>query len=107
MFAKFAITSVILVGSSLTLIAARHMPSRADSKTDTLTISVRDFCDPATFNAIFGAGICVRDDNPAVNGSETVPGFFAELADEKSAGAWRFNPTRSNTREGVNITLVN
>src|SRR6266852_7155158 len=80
-----------------------------EEKPSTLTISIRDFCDPATFNANppagIGPGTCVRDD-VSVNGSETLAGFFTELGQEKSAGAWRFNPDRVKTEEGVNLTLV-
>ena len=76
----------------------------------TLTISIRDFCDPATFNANppagIGPGTCVRGDNVSVNGSQTLAGFRAELRPEKSVGAWRFNPNRVETEENVNLTLV-
>lgn len=78
-----------------------------DEKPGTLTISVRDFCDPTTFDAAVGAGTCVRVDNVSVNGSQKFAGFVAEVGQEKSAGAWRFNPDRVHTEEGVNLTLVN
>src|SRR5262249_40931236 len=47
------------------------------------------------------------DDNVSINGAETLAGFRAELAQEKSVGAWRFNPDRVETEAGVNLTLVN
>jgi hypothetical protein len=78
-----------------------------DEKPGTLTISNRDLCDPTTFNAAVGPGACVRDDNVSVNGSQKFAGFLAELGQEKSAGAWRINPDRVHTEEGVNLTLVN
>lgn len=79
----------------------------ANEKQQAIQISLRDFCDPATFNAALGAGTCVRDDNISVNGAQTFAGFLAELAQEKSVGAWRFNPDRIEADEGVNLTLVN
>ena len=78
-----------------------------DEKPSTLTISIRDFCDPTTFNAILGAGTCLRDGNVSVNGSQTFPGFISELGQEKSAGAWRYNPITLMNEEGVNLSLVN
>lgn len=79
----------------------------ADEEQQAIQISIRDFCDPATFNAAVGPGTCVRDDNVDVNGATKFAGFRAELAQEKSVGAWRFNPDRVKTEEGVNLTLVN
>ena len=80
-----------------------------DETPGTLTIGIRDFCDPTTFNAVLGAGTCIRGDNVTVNGSTKFAGFGAELGQEKSVGAWRFNPDRvnSDTEEGIVLTLVN
>ena len=101
-----AFICMIVLGFAAT-IRARWAP---EEKPSPLTISIRDFCDPATFNANppagIGPGTCIRDDNVSVNGSEKLAGFFAELGQEKSAGAWRFNPDRVKTEEGVNLTLV-
>lgn len=78
-----------------------------DEKPGTLTIHIRDFCDPTTFNGAVGPGTCVRADSVSVNGSQKFAGFLAEVGQEKSVGAWRFNPDRVRTEEGVNLTLVN
>lgn len=78
-----------------------------DEKPGQLTISVRDFCDPMTFNAVLGAGVCVRSDDVSVNGSEKFAGFNAELGLEKNVGAWRFNPNQLGAEEGVNLMLTN
>ncbi len=77
-----------------------------DERPSALTISIRDFCDPVTFE-VLRAGQCVRDDDVSVNGAMTLAGLRAELGQEKSVGAWRFNPDRIETEEGVNLTLVN
>src|SRR5689334_21114856 len=75
---------------------------RSDSVTQ-LTVSIRDLCDPVTFARIG----CVRDDNAVVNGSQTTTGFNAELAQEKSVGAWRFNPARFFSKDDLALTVVN
>jgi hypothetical protein len=85
---------------------ARRRVRGGDDTPDKLTISIRDFCDPTTFNAAVGPDTCVRGD-VSVNGAEKFPGFLAEVGQEKSAGAWRFNPVQVKTEEGVNLTLVN
>ena len=95
---------VCMIG--LGLAATTGARGDGDEKPGTLTISIRAFCDPKTFNAAVGAGTCVRGD-VSIKGSETFPGFLAELGQEKSAGAWRFNPDRLETEESVNLTLVN
>jgi hypothetical protein len=87
--------------------AAKNTVRGDDEKPANLTLSIRDFCDPTTFNLAVGPGSCLRDDNVSVNGSQTFAGFLAELGQEKSAGAWRFNPARVETDEGINLTLVN
>ena len=98
---------VMLVFVFTLALIAQRVTRGDDEKPGTLTISIRDFCDPTTFNAIIGPGSCLRDDNVAVNGSETFPGFISELGQEKSVGAWRYNPITFKNEEGVNLTLVN
>src|SRR5690242_17718439 len=55
------------------------------------TIHIRDYCDPASFNAAVGPDTCVRDTS---NGLITFEGFVAEIGADKSAGAWRFAPAQ-------------
>ena len=65
-----------------------------------VTVHARDYCDPATFAAIG----CHRD--PAT-GLITLAGFGAELAAEKSVGAWRFITSPTSADQGANITVTN
>jgi hypothetical protein len=88
-------------------LAAKKNTKGDEEKSGTLTLSIRDFCDPTTFNAILGPGACAREDNVSVDGSQTFTGFISEVGQEKSAGSWRFNPISAKTEEGVNLTLVN
>ena len=69
-----------------------------------LTIHVRDYCDPASFNAAFGNGVCNRDTSI---GAITVTGFLTELTMDKSVGAWRFAPSQTAAAEGAALNLQN
>jgi hypothetical protein len=63
-------------------------------------LRIRDDCDPATFNAALGPGACKG------NGDTTLAKFRAELAEEGSVGAWRFNPDKEFTIDfGRTLTL--
>lgn len=61
----------------------------------TKTITMRDACDPATFNAVLGSGACVSGHH----GNTAFLDFLGELQTDQIAGAWRFNPML-NTTEG-------
>jgi hypothetical protein len=49
---------------------------------------MRDACDPKTFNDLFGPGTCL----PGKHGTTKYQFFIGELAADRTAGAWRFNP---------------
>jgi hypothetical protein len=66
----------------------------------TVNLHIRDYCDPATFGAL-----CSRANT--ASGAITLAGFRAELAADKSVGAWRFVPDRFEAEEGVNLMLQN
>jgi hypothetical protein len=61
---------------------------------DVRTISIRDDCDPASFNAAFGDGTCVGD------GDTTLDEFAAALP--QGHEKWRFNSPQTDTDLGVN-----
>jgi hypothetical protein len=66
----------------------------------TKTITMRDACDPDSFNAAVGPGACM----PGHHGNTLFPDFIGELQSDQLAGAWRFNPML-NTTEG-NLRLA-
>src|SRR5262249_54809376 len=66
----------------------------------TVNIHIRDYCDPATFGAL-----CTRSNT--ASGIITLPGFRAELASDKSVGAWRFVPDQLNSEDGTDLVLQN
>jgi hypothetical protein len=63
-----------------------------------VSVDVRDYCDPKTFNAAVGPGACQRGTE---NGAITFNGFVAELGADKSVGAWRFAPSGVNAKPGA------
>jgi plastocyanin len=61
----------------------------------TKTITMRDACDPDSFNAVAGPGTCI----PGPHGTTLFADFIAELTADQIAGGWRFNPL-VNATEG-------
>ena len=59
----------------------------------TKTITMRDACDPTTFNIAVRPGTCM----PGHHGNTLFPDFIAELQSDHIAGAWRFNPLLNAT----------
>jgi plastocyanin len=64
-------------------------------------VSMRDECDPASFNAGLGAGTCVRQ------GNMTLAQFNAELQPRQEVGAWRFVPPALTIGLGQSIEAIN
>jgi len=59
----------------------------------TAIITMRDACDPASFNSALGLGHCV----PGHHGNTLFADFIGELQSDQNAGAWRFNPMLNAT----------
>lgn len=66
-----------------------------------LVVRILDFCDPATFNAAFGPGVCVG------NGQTTVEHFLKELTAAQKVGSWNFNPANGTVAPGTLLSLEN
>ena len=64
-------------------------------------INMMDACDPQTFNAVLGAGACVRQ------GGVTFAKFIDELTKHGSAGAWHFAPPQTDAKEGETLLAIN
>jgi hypothetical protein len=65
------------------------------------TVLMYDNCEPASFNAFFGAGACVG------NGDTTLQKANAEFGRTGSLHNWFFAPRVLHLREGAVITAVN
>jgi hypothetical protein len=66
------------------------------------TIGIRDACDPGTFTAAVGPGVC----KPGQHGTTKHKFFIAELQSDHIAGAWRFNPLLNTTAETFQLATV-
>lgn len=75
--------------------------NNANSPLDNPRVSMRDECDPATFNAALGAGTCTR------NGSMTFAQFNTELGATQHVAAWQFVPSALTIHVGDVITAMN
>jgi hypothetical protein len=77
---------------------------QAKAQPDQLTIHIRDYCDPASFDAVLGNGACIRDTSP---GEINFTGFLTELSADQSVGAWRFAPSQAKVAEDATLNLEN
>jgi len=94
-----------LMSASAVLLVLTGFSSAQDSTASSqLTIHIRDYCDPASFDAVLGTGACSRD---TANGAITFTGFSTELSSDKSVGAWRFAPSQVKAAEGATLNLQN
>jgi len=64
-------------------------------------VEVRDACDPASFDAVFGAGTCVR------SGGRNLLDFINEVSNKQEADAWRFAPGDIQARVGDALLTIN
>lgn len=76
--------------------------NRGDAK----RVRLFDDCDPATFNAAFGPGTCVKQ------GDTVVDDFLAQLVENgnvanKSVDGWKFKPGEFHVDAGDTINAVN
>ncbi len=66
------------------------------------TITMRDACDPDSFNAAVRPGTCVAGQH----GTTLFSDFIAELQTDQIAGAWRFNPLLNATEGHFKLVRV-
>ncbi|MCI0351695.1 MAG: hypothetical protein L0Z53_19925 [Acidobacteriales bacterium] len=66
------------------------------------TIGIRDACDPGTFTAAVGPGVC----KPGEHGRTTFNLFIAELQSDRFVGSWRFNPLLNTTAGTFQLVTV-
>lgn len=93
----------VLSGALFVSKRAGALPQAAAKPSD-VNLDVRDYCDPASFNAAVGEGTCVRS---TALGAITFPGFVAELQADQSVGAWRYVPSQVAVAEGATLHVQN
>ena len=98
------LSSVRNCASVLFLVVLATALVAADDAGRKARVDIRDACDPATFNAAIGPGTCLPGHS---GGNITFSEFLAEVQEEGSVGAWRFNPDALTSERGVEITLRN
>ena len=76
-------------------------PSAARADEGVRKIEMLDACDPTSFNAILGAGACVR------SGGVTFAHFIDQVTQKGEAPAWRFAPTNVQARVGQTLLAIN
>jgi plastocyanin len=97
----------LVIGSAASLLALGWMgPAAADGgddghggNHDVLRIASLDDCEPESFNAAFGEGICVKD------GDTTVDEFLAQLEEEGEVDGWEFDPDEAEIDRGTAIVV--
>lgn len=92
----------IRLATSIVLLSVATLAQQKSSPQ--VVIHMRDYCDPASFNAAVGPDTCVRDTS---NGDITFNGFVAELVADKSVGAWRFAPDQVRVSHGTTLLVQN
>ena len=90
----------LVLSCSVALFAGGDKDKEDNDQPTNVTVHARDYCDPVSFARIG----CGRDTSA---GFITLPGFNAELAAEKSVGAWRFVTSPTKAEEGANVTVSN
>src|SRR5215213_5395704 len=68
---------------------------------DREVVKVKDDCDPATFNAVLGAGSCVG------NGDTTFQEVVQQLGTLNEAPKWRFSPRHTHIDAGEVLVARN
>jgi plastocyanin len=83
------------------VVAVLGLAGPAGAAPDHRKVKILDDCQPASFDAVLGAGACVGD------GDTPFGDFIAEFTANRSVAAWAFKPTRFELRSGGSITAVN
>jgi plastocyanin len=82
--------------------ADRALAARANAHATNHLITMKDACDPATFDA------ALQDPNACLRkGGVTFQQFIALLQKHQAAGAWHFAPPFLTVQEGSTLTAVN
>lgn len=92
----------ILGATALALVGTASTASAESGRSpNTKTVRMADDCDPATFNAVLGAGTCVGD------GKTTIDEFVQQLTSKQDAPKWRNKPRTLTAHAGDRLEVRN
>src|SRR5206468_2667527 len=96
----WSVLLMFFLSCSVALFAGDDKDKKDNDQPTNVTVHARDYCDPVSF-ALIGCG---RSTSACFI---TLSGLNAELAAEKSVGAWRFVTSPTKAEEGANVTVSN
>ena len=106
--AALALTSLLLAGCEDPAPPTEPAAASSDARVagahaggSTRVVNMMDACDPASFNAVLGAGACAR------KGGVSFSKFIEQLGRHGRVGAWHFAPPRVSARVGQTLLAVN
>ena len=91
----------VMIGMAVAMALSLVAVGNAFSDEERVRFTMRDDCDPATFDAAVGPGTCIQ------RGSTTFGDFIADLIEDHFVAAWRFDPRRAPVHQGRSIELKN
>lgn len=89
------------VWATFTAVALLSLTAGAGAFQGDKKIRMYDDCDPATFNAVLGAGACIG------NGHTTFAEFIEELLETQDAHKWRNQPSQMHLNIGRPTLIEN
>ena len=95
---RLVITAAIAFAAALLFVSAAFADRDGARR-----ITVSDDCDAATFNNAGLGAIC----DPSAGGETTFADFIAEVAANKAAEDWEFDPGKTSVKSGATLNLRN
>lgn len=101
--ARSRVLRPVLVAAALTVALLGTVAGETAAGTKgSVTVAIRDECEPTSFNAALGPGACVGD------GDVTIDELFATLNPaDFGHDKWRFQPSSVGVKSGTTFVLVN
>lgn len=93
--------SVALTAGAISAMSALVLATPSDASRGGQKVEIQDDCQPASFNAVFGAGVCVGDGETSLNA------FIRQLTATKIAKDWKSDPSMLTIRGGRPVILEN
>lgn len=92
---------VAALGAVSLVVVGAGQPSAADGGSRHRLVELQDDCDPVSFNAALGPGVCTGD------GDTTFDELVTSLLEGDPDGHWRNHPDELHVRQGGRLTVTN